>query len=172
MTFDELLLGLIDIQPPPEPGWWPLATVWWILLLTFSFGVVIWLLHRKRQSANRLLALAHQDLQKIKQQYRSHRDSSILVQNLSRWLRQVAIAAFPDRGIAAVTGRDWLFFLDENLDSSEFSEGAGKAFGAEVYRPQPQINADQLLILCDRWLQMIKTRPAENHPVLKGQGRI
>ena len=167
MTFDELLLGLKDIQPPPEPGWWPLAFTWWILLLSLSTGIVIWLIKSKRKRANRLHTVAHTELQKIRQQYGRDQNNSVLIQNLSRWLRQVAIAVYPEKGISAKTGRDWLKFLDESLGSAEFSEGEGKPFGDEVYRAQPQINADQLLNLCEQWLQAIKIHQLLKSKILK-----
>ena len=107
MTTEELLLELRDIQQPVEPGWWLLAPVW-VIMLGLLFGLVLlaWLILRHRRN-NRLLVEAKQEFDVIRQHYHRHRCGQNTLQALSAWLRQVAMAAYPDQQIAAMTGPAW-----------------------------------------------------------------
>ena len=156
MTVEELLLELKDIPPPPEPAWWLIAPAHWIaLLLLLGAAACIWLFFRRRK-ANRLASLADQELQRISSSFTSNEDSHRLAIELSRWLKQVAILAFPARHLESLSGKGWLEFLDESLDDKGFSDGIGQVFGSTIYSKQVNLEAAQLVQLCEQWLSAIK----------------
>lgn len=156
MTVEELLLELKDIQPPPEPAWWLLAPAHWVAIFSL-LGIVacIWFFLRHRR-ANRLASLAEQELKRIRSSFAMDEDSQQLAIELSRWLKQVAILAFPARHLESLSGKGWLEFLDESLGDNSFSEGAGKVFGSLIYSKQINPDATRLIRLCKQWLSAIK----------------
>ena len=170
MTREELLLQLRDIQPPPEPAWWLIAPVY-LAIAAFLLGLFItaWLLRRRQKNA-RLAKLARLELQAIRAEYRQDHDVHLLAIKVSRWLKQVAMLAFPGSQLQAVSGEPWLDFLDQSLgqdvgqkmnqnrDNRDFSRGCGRVFGAAIYQPDVELDADQVFTLCERWLNAVKPR--------------
>ena len=164
MTAEELLLALKDIQPPPEPAWWQLAPATLIAsCLIIGLAAFAWFFAKHRR-ASRLASLADQDLTRISYAYQQNENSLQLAQDLSKWLKQVSLLAFPERQLAGINGDSWLRFLDESLGGNRFSRGNGKIFGDAVYQPHIDPDADQLLALCKQWLIAVK-------PHLLQQGR-
>jgi hypothetical protein len=164
MSSDELLLQLRDIQPPPEPPWWLLAPAWlWLAAVIAILCAGTWAWLRRRQSWQ-LGRLAARELQIIRIDYQRDRDSRQLAIRLSRWLKQVALLAFPTRRLQGVSGDAWLEFLDQGLRERPFSRGCGRVFGSEVYRQQVELDAGEVIALCERWLRVVKPRLQRGTP--------
>ena len=166
MTREELLLQLRDILPPPEPAWWLVAPVYLtIMALLLGLFIIGWLL-RRRQQADRLAIVARLELQAIRADYQQDQNVQLFAFKVSRWLKQVAMLAFPGNQLQPVTGEPWLRFLDQSLNmgqnmdqnNSHFSCGCGRIFGAAVYQSSVDLDADQVFALCERWLNSIKPR--------------
>ena len=164
MTVEQLLHQLKDIQAPPEPAWWLIAPAHGIAIgLAGVVVVCIWLIMRHRK-ANRLASLAELALADIRSCYGRDQDTQRLALELSKWLRQVSLLAFPERQVESLCGEGWLQFLDESLGAKPFTNGAGKAFGNQVYAQRAKLDAAQLVTLCEQWLTAIK-------PLLRQRGR-
>ena len=158
MTVEELLLELKDIQPPLEPAWWLIAPAYWIaIFILLGLAAYIWLILRRRK-ADRLASLAERELQRIRTLYTHNEDARWLAIELSKWLKQVSILAFPTRHLQSLNGRRWLEFLDETLGSDGFSDGIGQVFGTTIYAKQVNLEAAPLVQLCEQWLMAIKPR--------------
>ena len=155
MTREELLLKLRDIEPPPEPPWWLLAPAWlWLAgLLVCLLGMAWW--WTRRRHGQRLVRLARAELQAIERGYRRDGDARRFAYRASSWLKQVAILAYPEQGLQRVNGEAWLCFLDDPLTGQPFSRGCGRVFGQELYHRDIDIDADQVMALCERWLNSI-----------------
>ena len=156
MNPEELLLNLQDIQSPPEPGWWLLPPFVWYLLFAAVCGAIALWAYRRYRDRQRLTDLAARELLQIESAYTAHRDTRRLALDLSRWLRQVAIQAYPDARVGALTGSDWLAFLDQSAGMSQFCGGAGQVFSKAVFQPRNDIDADATIALCRHWLQRIR----------------
>lgn len=156
MTVEELLLELKDIQPPPEPAWWLLAPAYWSAIF-FLLGIAActWFILRRRK-ADRLASVADRELQRIRTLYSHNQDKRRLAIELSKWLKQVSILAFPTRHLQSLNGKRWLEFLDETLGSNGFSDGIGQVFGNRVYAQRVNLDAAPLVQLCEQWLLAIK----------------
>lgn len=158
MTRDELLLELRDISPPAEPSWWLPATAQLLLFfIAVTCVAVLWYWSRRRQK-RRLLLLAKFELHDICRQFDEHGDAQKLSLELSRWLKQLALLAFPEQRPAGLTGFEWLAFLDRTLGDNRFSVGEGRVFGDAVYRRRAEFDAARLIDLCASWLQAIEPR--------------
>jgi hypothetical protein len=164
MTSDELLLQLRDIQPPPEPPWWLLAPAWlWLAAVIAVLCAGAWAWWRRRHS-RQLGRLAARELQVIHGDYQRDRDIRQLAIRLSRWLKQVALLAFPTHRLQGVSGDAWLEFLDQGLRDRPFSRGCGRVFGGKVYRRQVELEAGAVIALCERWLRVVKPRLRQGRP--------
>jgi len=162
MTAEELLLELKDITPPPEPAWWLIPPFFLVgLCVIIGIAVLTWLMLRYRKAnrlANHLTNWANQDLQRIRVLYSGNRDAGQLGMELSKWLKQVSILAFPQHQVESFTGEPWLKFLDQSIGGNDFSSGHGKVFGGPIYRRQVNLDARQLVALCEHWLGIVKPR--------------
>ena len=158
MTPEELLLQLKDIQPPLEPPWWLITSVqlFALAVIPVLLGATWWL--RQRRRANRLAQLASIELERIKRDYEQSQNPTQLAVGLSRWLRQVALLAYPDRHLQGICGDSWLEFLDQSLGDERFSRGCGSIFGNAIYQSQVMLEADQVLHLCEHWLHAMTPR--------------
>jgi hypothetical protein len=158
MTHEELLLELKDISPPAEPGWWLIAPGYLIMLaLVVLLVIACWMAMRRRDSLRSYTA-ARLALQDIRDRQANGEDSLRLARELARWLKQVALIAFPDSRLEGMNGSEWLKFLDRSLSDDSFSQGAGTVFADAVYQRSAQPHSAQLLGLCERWLRAVKPR--------------
>lgn len=158
MSVDELLLALNDIQPPGEPPWWQMSIASISLIGVFLGGGLIALSWWRRRRAQYLIDLARRELQAIRARHLQGGNQRELVVALAFWLKRVALIAFPERGIEALSGERWLAFLDRGAGFDRFSSGHGRVFGGAHYREQFELETEELLPLCEAWLQAIRPR--------------
>jgi hypothetical protein len=158
MTREDLLAQLRDIRPPQEPAWWlpaPGHLALGVLGLALLVLLLVWLYRRR---ADRRLLRATRELRHIEARHARDPDSARLALELSGWLKRVSLLAFPGQRLESLTGTAWLEFLDRGIGDDRFSGGAGRAFGSEIYRRNPDFDPLQLLELCEQWLSRIAPR--------------
>ena len=117
---------LRDIHLPGEPGIWPLAPGWWILiavLLVLLIWLLVKLLKRARQKRYQQKILDQYSV--LEQSLLKHPDNQSIAA-INTFLRQLAVNHYPRTDIASLTGNNWLAFLDKAGDTSEFTQGAGR----------------------------------------------
>ena len=156
MTAEELLLELRDIQAPPAPEWWLIAPAYLIGIVIIIVLFLAFVLLRRNKNKNRLVNQASHDLQQIKTSHQRDGDNHLLALNLSKWLKQVSILAFPELQPASLSGQCWLNFLDQSNKTVSFSKGAGLLFAGSVYCRAPQFDPIETIDLCERWLLGIR----------------
>ena len=137
------LVDLIDqlIEPtPPDPislvpqtaGWWVLGA---LFLVAMSFGVwrvlAHWRANAYRRAALRELELAGDDPARV-----------------ATILRRAALAIYPRREVAGLTGTSWVSFLCE---TGQFPEAAAQALTRSPY--DPGTRADGLKQAAEDWLR-------------------
>jgi hypothetical protein len=149
-------LPLRDIHLPPEPSWWPPAPGWWALLFcAIAVAVIATLLRRHRRKRLRsALYLARSELARLRGA--ADPDPRRQVQEISVLMRRAAISFYPRRETAALTGDDWLKFLDSMVEGAPFSQGPGRILKDAPYRPS--VRAEEigpLLDLCERWIEAV-----------------
>lgn len=134
-------LQLRDIHLPAEPGWWPPAPGWWIVAV-LALALLVWAsrialrryrLHRQRQRLlARLDALARPDGTLTPE----------AVAEISTLLRRLALMRYPRQRVAALTGAEWLRFLDQTGDSDGFSHGPGQVLATGPYQAHLPADVD------------------------------
>lgn len=166
-------LPLHDILLPPQPGWWPLAPGWWALAACAAVLSLLLVLQHRRRQRRRYQRLALERLRALALQ---PGDARLLLAELSKLLRQLALLHYPQRPCAGLNGTPWLTFLDETLNrpgEQPFTTGAGRCLALGPYQSGPQLLAasewEALLALCERWVRALP--PLPRHCSEPGQGR-
>jgi hypothetical protein len=147
-------LQLRDIHLPAAPPFWPPAPGWW-LVAAAALLVLAWLgrvalrrhrLRRQRQQALAALAQFERDLA-------SERSPGALAQ-ISIMLRRLALLRFPRRDVAALTGNNWLRFLDESGGGGRFLDGPGRVLATGPYQAVLPADTDvrELVALVRSWI--------------------
>jgi hypothetical protein len=145
------LSQLRDIHLPPAVSWWPPAPGWWALLalVLIVAGVVYAIVVRRRR--NRWRGSALTELTRL-------RDAAPeqVLREVSVLLRRVAISCYPRQEVAALTGADWLAFLDRTLGGgTAFQAGVGQVLRSGPYANHAEVDAAALLGLCERWIKRL-----------------
>lgn len=149
-------LPLRDIHLPEPVSWWPPAPGWWLLLLLVLLILASLWLWQKMYQRKQLHRDALSELNHIRQQYKNHGNKIQLVQSLSVFLRRACISFYPRQNAASLTGTDWLNYLDQSAQQTEFTQGVGRVFADAPYLPhtsEANFDANALLMLCETWLQ-------------------
>ena len=146
-------LPLRDIHLPETVGMWPPAIGWWLLVIVLPllFLVAWWLF--KRITKTTLTKEALKILDQIKNDPNS--DQKQKLQQLSSWLRRIAISLAPRKEVASLSGQDWLAYLDQSIEGTPFSSGIGRYLADGHYQKSLPDNVDitALAELCENWLR-------------------
>ncbi len=145
-------LKLKDIHLPDPVGWWPPAIGWWLLLVLIPlFAALLWWFYKRviQQSA---LKTAQKLLDDIKEGGGADLQR---LQQLSAWLRRVAMTISGREKVAGLTGEAWLKELDKSVEGAPFSEGIGRCLVEAQYQKElkEKVNVSELFELCERWLK-------------------
>jgi hypothetical protein len=136
---------------PPAPGWWALA----FLVLALLVAAVHWMASRHRRRAAARAARA--ELDALCAAYGRDGDAGAFARALSRLLRRFALARFPRRRVAGLSGEEWLAFLDAHGGGGRFREGAGRVLAQAPYRPLSDpgrdLPVDELSALARDWIR-------------------
>ena len=153
MLEENPLINLKDIHLPPAVEIWPPAPGWWIvvvvLLLIFVF-CGMWISRRFEQRKPKTEALRL--LKNLQNQHNNSEESLELLRDLSKLLRRVALTFCGDENVASLYGFEWLEFLDRTGKTTEFTQGAGRVFGKELYQQNPEIEIDVLFPMVKKWI--------------------
>lgn len=150
------LAELKDIHLPELIGWWPPAIGWW-LLLVLILGVLLLVLVslRKRRERMAPYRAAMKEFDRITKDYRTHRDSTKLSQQLSILLRRIAISIMPRSEVAGLTGEIWLEYLDKLCGRTILCSEAGRQLLQAPYRAEMAVDGDVLLETCKQWISAV-----------------
>lgn len=114
------LQNLNDIVSPGPVAWWPLAPGWYViaaLLLALSVWALIRL--NRQWSANAYRREAMRSFSAMRN------GGEERARELPELLKRTALAAWPRRQVAALSGAEWHGFLDRTASTTLFSGGAG-----------------------------------------------
>ncbi len=108
---------LHDIMMPDFISWWPLQPVCWVALFLLCVSLLMFVLYWKKLSAqNTYRKLALQELQHICER-KSWHEMPVL-------LKRCALAAWPREEIAALSGNQWILWL--NAHGGNFDQTAAQ----------------------------------------------
>ena len=153
MSVENPLVNLKDIHLPPPVSFWPPASGRWIiavLLISSLFIGGLWFYrrHKMRKPKNEALRIL-KDLQIL---YQNSQDEVASLRNLSNLLRRTALTFYDNDEVASLQGSSWLEFLDKTGKTKEFSQGAGKVLGNEVFQQKVNPDMNALFPLVKKWI--------------------
>ena len=154
---DPAALPLRDIHLPDPVSLWPPAPGWWILVLLIIVigSLIVFFIRRRRNLRTSAVYLARQELERIKNEFVSNQDKSILVKELSELIRRLSISIFKRDVAASLTGQNWLEFLDQYVENKLFSSGIGRILIEAPYQDTPNYDSAELLHLISSWIESV-----------------
>ncbi|WP_078083915.1 DUF4381 domain-containing protein [Microbulbifer mangrovi] len=148
---EETLSDMIaQLVPPPEPpaiSMWPatpLAKGLCALLLLILLFFIWRQIQTYRANAYRRAALAE-----VRQ---SEGDAA----QIAAILRRTALAAYPREEVAALTGEDWLEFLNQHYPGNAFEGEVGRELLQSPYRKATSHKPDVLVQAAQGWIRQHK----------------
>ena len=143
-------LDLRDLHAPSAPSAWPPAFGWWLLalLIVAALGWIGrrgWRHWRRAQRRERIL----RELDRLS----ATPCDPVLISAVSALLKRVALSRFPRLDVAALTGAEWLAFLDRTGGDGGFRHGVGRVLADGAYAPVLDCDAEALLRLARVWLR-------------------
>lgn len=156
------LQQLKDIHLPEAMTQWPIAPGWLMLfIITLSLVVYLifdWLKQKRRKYA---VKFALSKLNALKALMTDNPDNQNIAAELSTLIRRTALHYFNRKNIAGLSGTEWLHFLNQTGQTSEFTTDTGRILIDAPYRKSHNIDLAPLFELTQRWLIIIskKTLP-------------
>lgn len=149
MNPQDPLAALHPLRQPEAVSGWP-APGWWLLLvLLLAALLAAILLLRKRRRANAYRRLGEQQLDQLYARYAQDRDTPALLTQVNALLKSVALVAYPRAEVAAMHGREWVGFLNAQLDGAEFPQG----FDNALYQPDAKVDVSALEQAARAWIK-------------------
>jgi hypothetical protein len=156
-------LPIRDIHLPEDISWWPLAPGWWLLFLIGLFLVILMYQRFKRQKNKTTLTVGSIHNQSNDQQIINDAfdilneisqlsDKQQIIKEVSVLLRRTAMSLYEDDKIAGLTTHNWLTYLDNKGNTTDFSEGIGQVLIEQPYQKHTHYQKDELISLIIRWL--------------------
>lgn len=144
---NDALAALRPLHPPAPVPWWPPAPGWWLLA---GIGLALlgtgWWLHRRRSLQRAALA-------ELRSLERTASDDIGIAAGVNNLLRRVALARFPRRQVAALSGEAWLQFLEARAQLGGFRDGPGRVLASAPYGARCRVEREALLVLARRWIR-------------------
>ena len=120
------------------------------LLIIIAVIVAFYLVKRYQKTAMKRLAL-HQ-LSHLQQRYQAQAPSQQIAMELSKLLRQVALAYYPRQQVAHLRGQSWIAFLDQTSSQVKF-KAHGQLLVTAPYQKKVDIDLTPLFTLCKNWIE-------------------
>ncbi len=143
----DILAGLRDIVAPAPPPVWPPAPGWWLIgCSAAAIALLVWMRAKKRLARSARTAALKQ-FSRI-----AALPAQPAIAELSTLMRRAAMTKFPRTDVAALTGRDWLEFLDQSGATDQFCNGPGRILASAPYQNQVAEQCDGAIALCRQWI--------------------
>ena len=146
--------GIAEVLPPDRLSWLP-TTVGWKLILLILVGWLGRTLWRRwqRWRRNRYRRAALAELEYILSQQRDARHQLDAIATL---LKSTALQAYPRTEVAALSGPQWISWLNAHTPQPLFSGPATHLLTQSIYREEPGVDSgdiEQLGDLAASWIR-------------------
>ena len=157
----DALQQLRDIHLPESSGWWPPAPGWWLLaavgLIFLVLAVRGW---QGWQRRNRRWHFVQRELTALRAQLQTQSQTQSQISpawfsQLNALLKRAARDSYPQQPVVALSGNDWVAFLQQNSDNADEAELVNTLVNA-CWQPHSRCDPQQALAFAGRWLQSHK----------------
>ena len=155
------VLPLRDIKLPAEPGYWPLAPGWWLLLITLLV-LAVWLgnkWYRYRLKKRRWLEINKQ-LSELEFVYQQNKNQQQLLTGVSVFLRRFVKYQLKQDQATTLAGDSWIAHLNQYDQSQPFAAYEA-ALTAGVYQADCEYDAAGLLQTSRDFVQKQVMKPTD-----------
>lgn len=158
------LADLRDLHLPPDPGIWPLAPGWWVLLVAVLLLCVlaVWLWRRRGQHPGPNPALT--EAARLPMRAMSLDDAELIAQ-CAALLRRVAVQQHGQH-IAGLAGTAWVQHLAAHAPDAEMASDTHphwQLLADSRYTAQPVVESRSSLIeACQAWATHVVTTEARS----------
>ena len=97
------------------------------------------------------LQVLYNTLENIKTMYQTEQAKSLA--ELSALLKSIALVRYQRQDISSLRSNAWLEFLDESGKTNDFSSGIGRCLADAPYQAHPEVDIEELVIICKKWLR-------------------
>lgn len=151
LQLQQALKDLNDIHLPPPVTWWPLANSVWALLVGI-FGVLMgfsWYQWKRFQN-NRYRREALNIFATLQ-----HNNSSLntKIAEINQLLKQVAMTNYGRKKVAALTGKEWLNFLQQTCIYLDQPENLGETLQATYGQKVEELEAVNFFEYAQAWIK-------------------
>lgn len=158
MNLEELKQLIAPLIPPSAADIWPPApwVGWFVGGLVILILLVILLRWYRRTHVRRY---AYAELEATQARYQQSQDAARYLYEVNLLLRRIAVRNFSRDQVAALTGEEWLEFLDwsrgrKRGEDPGFMEGSGKILAWGAYKAQPEsFEVERLQKLVKAWIR-------------------
>ena len=166
-TTEMTALPLRDIKLPAEPGFWPLAPGWWLLLLV-SLIMLIWLgilWYRYTQKKKRWQQI-EQQLDAIEFAFTENNNKQKLLTEISLFLRRFVKFQLKQNHASALTGTHWVDYLNQLNNKRPFLPFE-QALTTGVYQSAFEYDGKKLVSTTRQFMKqhVMKPNKPKNHQV-------
>jgi len=150
-----ILAELRDIHSPAAISMGPETTAWYIVF-AIALMIMVWMLIRfiKAYARKRRQKQALDILHSAVTNYTAENSASAIA-SISILLRRIALARFKRENVASLKNAAWLNFLDQQLQTTEFSTGIGKILITAPYQKRVETDIAALSDLVERWIKRV-----------------
>lgn len=114
-------LELRDIHLPLDPGYWPLAAGWWVLIVIAL--IFLYFIFKKMNKIRHIRHLNHmmqQELTDVRESYDKHKSKHQLAIDISTLLNRFVIHVLKDNNASSLTGDLWIDYLNGRVQGQMF----------------------------------------------------
>ncbi|AIT09783.1 membrane protein [Candidatus Francisella endociliophora] len=154
-TNNNLLDQLKDIYLPERVSqWWPLAYGWWIVLAIIILAILVFLvlLHFRKKKKQYIDSIVNDLRSEVDNTYQQKPKE--VLQQISVYLKRVAMQKFPNENVKTLHGEAWLEFLDSKLKQPNFVNTKANMLG-NSYKPVElsKQELDEIMSVAEKWLR-------------------
>lgn len=158
----QILRQLKPVEELPAVGFWPLPWGWWFVILLFVVLVIVIsliiipkLMARLKQ--NRQRRNCYRLLDKIQQKFEKHQNPEAALNDTLILLKRIAIQKESRAQVAALSGLDWLQYLDKGLPQPCFERQFTPELTQLRYSEEAltQANAAHFFKLARHWIRHV-----------------
>jgi hypothetical protein len=148
---------------PPAVPWWPPAPGWFVVG-GVALVLAVWTAWRawRRWRAAAYRRAARAEWQRLRTWAADPGQREAALRQLPELVKRTALAVFPREEVAALSGMEWLRFLDRTGHTHDFTSGRGQLLVALAYDPRAVAHADTVAVeevfgVVRRWINYHST---------------
>jgi len=163
-------LQLRDIHLPADPGYWPLAPGWWLLIVLVLITVyfLVKKLNKMRQRKH-TIQLLQSKLSQLRENYNQHKSKHRLAVEISDLLKRFVRHVLNDSQATALSGKEWINYLNKLSNSEVFTEFKQELTQAQ-YSPNIDYDVSKLVAQVKNFFPIAIDTKSRNSVTKKSRG--